>query len=79
MAAVLIVDDSAADRALLRTILGRAGYTVYEVAKGREALEQGQGSAAARHHPRRQPARHERAGGLPGHPCRQRDRQSSRS
>jgi signal transduction histidine kinase len=39
MGAVLIVDDSAADRALLRTILGRAGYTVYEVAKGREALE----------------------------------------
>jgi signal transduction histidine kinase len=38
MAAVLIVDDSSADRALLRTILGRAGYTVYEVAKGREAL-----------------------------------------
>jgi signal transduction histidine kinase len=39
MAAVLIVDDSAADRALLRTILGRAGYTVYEVAKGRDALQ----------------------------------------
>jgi signal transduction histidine kinase len=39
MSAVLIVDDSAADRALLRTILGRAGYTVYEVARGREALE----------------------------------------
>ncbi len=39
MGAVLIVDDSAADRALLRTILGRAGYTVYEVAKGREALQ----------------------------------------
>jgi signal transduction histidine kinase len=38
MAAVLIVDDSAADRALLRTVLGRAGYTVYEVAKGREAV-----------------------------------------
>jgi signal transduction histidine kinase len=38
MAAVLIVDDSSADRAMLRTILGRAGYTVYEVAKGREAL-----------------------------------------
>src|SRR5580704_13754043 len=37
MAAVLIVDDSSADRALLRTILGRAGYTVYEVAKGRDA------------------------------------------
>ena len=39
MGAVLIVDDSAADRALLRTILGRAGYTVYEVAKGREAVQ----------------------------------------
>jgi signal transduction histidine kinase len=39
MAAVLIVDDSSADRALLRTILGRAGYTVYEVAKGRDALK----------------------------------------
>jgi DNA-binding response OmpR family regulator len=38
MGAVLIVDDSAADRALLRTILGRAGYTVYEVAKGGEAV-----------------------------------------
>jgi signal transduction histidine kinase len=38
MAAVLIVDDSAADRALLRKILGRDGYTVYEVAKGRDAL-----------------------------------------
>jgi signal transduction histidine kinase len=39
MGAVLIVDDSAADRALLRTILGRAGYTVYEVAKGGEAVQ----------------------------------------
>ena len=39
MAAVLIVDDSSADRALLRTILGREGYTVYEVAKGRDALK----------------------------------------
>jgi signal transduction histidine kinase len=38
MAAVLIVDDSAADRAILRTILRQAGYTVYEVARGREAL-----------------------------------------
>jgi len=38
MDAVLIVDDSAADRALLRTILGRAGYSVYEVAKGGEAV-----------------------------------------
>jgi signal transduction histidine kinase len=39
MGAVLIVDDSAADRAILRTILGRAGYRVYEVAKGTEALQ----------------------------------------
>jgi signal transduction histidine kinase len=38
MGAVLIVDDSAADRALLRTILGRAGYTVYEVNRGGEAV-----------------------------------------
>ena len=38
MDAVLIVDDSAADRALLRTVLGKAGYAVYEVAKGGEAL-----------------------------------------
>ena len=37
---VLIVDDSAADRALLRTILGRAGYTVHEVARGQEAIRQ---------------------------------------
>jgi signal transduction histidine kinase len=39
MGAVLIVDDSAADRALLRTILGRAGYTVYEVATGGDAVQ----------------------------------------
>jgi signal transduction histidine kinase len=39
MGAVLIVDDSAADRAMLRTILGRAGYTVFEVGKGGEAVE----------------------------------------
>jgi signal transduction histidine kinase len=38
MGAVLIVDDSAADRALLRTVLGRAGYTVHEVSKGAEAV-----------------------------------------
>ncbi len=38
MGAVLIVDDSAADRALLRTILGRAGYAVYEVARGADAV-----------------------------------------
>jgi signal transduction histidine kinase len=38
MGAVLIVDDSAADRALLRTVLGRAGYTVHEVGKGAEAV-----------------------------------------
>jgi signal transduction histidine kinase len=35
----LIVDDNAADRALLRTILGRAGYSVYDVAKGRDAIQ----------------------------------------
>jgi signal transduction histidine kinase len=39
MGAVLIVDDSAADRILLRTILSRAGYKVYEVSKGCEALQ----------------------------------------
>ncbi len=38
MGAVLIVDDSAADRVLLRTILSRSGYKVYEVSKGREVL-----------------------------------------
>jgi signal transduction histidine kinase len=37
---VLIVDDSSADRALLRTILSRAGYTVHEVARGREGIHQ---------------------------------------
>ncbi len=35
---VLIVDDSAGDRALFRTILERAGYRVYEVDRGAEAL-----------------------------------------
>src|SRR4051812_6692754 len=38
MSAVLIVDDSPADRALFRTILSRAGFTVHEVARGGEAL-----------------------------------------
>jgi signal transduction histidine kinase len=38
MSAVLIVDDSPADRALFRTILTRAGYAVHEVATGRDAL-----------------------------------------
>ncbi len=37
---VLIVDDSSADRALLRTILSRAGYAVHEVARGQEAIHQ---------------------------------------
>ena len=40
MSAVLIVDDSPADRALFRTILTRAGYSVYETSKGREAAAQ---------------------------------------
>jgi signal transduction histidine kinase len=35
---VLIVDDSAADRSLFRTILTRGGFTVFEVARGSEAL-----------------------------------------
>lgn len=39
MGAILIVDDNAADRVLLRTILSRAGYTVYEVARGRDAIQ----------------------------------------
>ena len=38
MSSVLIVDDSSTDRALFRTILTRVGYTVHEVAKGRETL-----------------------------------------
>ena len=38
MGAVLIVDDNAADRALFRNILSRAGYTVHELSKGRETL-----------------------------------------
>jgi signal transduction histidine kinase len=37
---VLIVDDSAADRALLRTILSRAGYTVHEAARGQDVVRQ---------------------------------------
>jgi signal transduction histidine kinase len=40
MSAVLIVDDSPADRALFRTILTRSGFTVHEVATGRDALQQ---------------------------------------
>lgn len=39
MGAILIVDDNAADRVLLRTILSRAGYMVYEVARGRDAVQ----------------------------------------
>ncbi len=37
---VLIVDDSAADRALLRTILSRAGFVVHEVARGQDVVRQ---------------------------------------
>ncbi|QEH37098.1 Sensor protein ZraS [Aquisphaera giovannonii] len=35
---VLIVDDSAGDRALFRTILTRGGYTVFDVARGEDAV-----------------------------------------
>lgn len=38
MSAVLIVDDSPADRALFRAVLTRAGFSVYEAAYGRDAL-----------------------------------------
>ena len=41
MSAVLIVDDSPADRALFRTILTRAGYTVHEVGAGPRGDRQG--------------------------------------
>ncbi len=40
MSAVLIVDDSPHDRAMLRAILGRAGFAVHESAYGRDALVQ---------------------------------------
>ncbi len=45
MSAVLIVDDSPADRALFRTLLSRAGHTVHEVARGKEALVKARRSA----------------------------------
>jgi CheY-like chemotaxis protein len=35
---VLVVDDDPAIRSLLRTVLGRAGYTIAEAKNGREAL-----------------------------------------
>jgi len=38
MSAVLIVDDSPADRALFRILLSRAGHTVHEVARGGETI-----------------------------------------
>ncbi len=39
MSAVLIVDDSPADRALFRTILIRGGFTVHELPRGAQAVE----------------------------------------
>ena len=39
MSAVLIVDDSPLDRALLRSVLGGGGFSVHEVAYGRDALD----------------------------------------
>jgi len=38
MSTVLLVEDSPADRALLRTILGRAGFAVHEVSRGLDAV-----------------------------------------
>jgi signal transduction histidine kinase len=38
MSSVLIVDDNPADRALFRTILSRAGYSVHEHSGGRDAV-----------------------------------------
>ena len=38
MSTVLIVDDSPADRVLFRTILTRAGFSVHETPRGREAV-----------------------------------------
>jgi len=35
---VLVVDDDPAIRSLLRTVLGRAGYSIAEAKNGREAL-----------------------------------------
>jgi signal transduction histidine kinase len=38
MSTVLLVDDSPSDRALFRTILGRAGFAVHELSRGLEAV-----------------------------------------
>jgi signal transduction histidine kinase len=38
MNTVLIVDDSPSDRALFRTVLNRAGYSVHEASRGRDAV-----------------------------------------
>ena len=39
MASILIIDDEAGIRALLRTVLEAAGYTVVEAANGRVGLD----------------------------------------
>ena len=38
MSTVLLVDDSPSDRALFRTILGRAGFSVHELSRGLDAV-----------------------------------------
>ena len=38
MSTVLLVDDSPSDRALFRSILGRAGFSVHELSRGLEAV-----------------------------------------
>ena len=46
-ATVLVVDDDAAQRELISTVLGRAGFSTVDAANGEEAM-----AAARRHQPR---------------------------
>ena len=46
-ATVLVVDDDDAQRELIRTVLGRAGFSMVDAASGEEAM-----AAARRHLPR---------------------------
>ena len=64
MSAVLIVDDSPADRALFRTILTRAATPSMRW-RGRGGGGEGARGPASRDRPGREPARHGRPYGLP--------------